>query len=279
LVVVGEIVDPDFLVRVSLNNFSKPWGSFVRGIVAREVMRTWERLWDDFVQEELRCISRSSGLQCISEGDEDLALWTKGKKKTDRGARQGPKGGAKPQHSGGGQERDMSTVRCFSCGEMGHYAGQCPKKKKKKQQEGTVVTIEEAEFIAQFERECAFVSCCSPIDTPSNGRWGDRVEEELLTQSIDLEGAQTQFSRTPSLGVTGPLGTTSVSELPSRQRIGATTSEHQRLMRRSRASQRLGPHLAMEMSRLASSSTSCGSHLVRDQVEDLGEMPRSRYSW
>jgi hypothetical protein len=27
--------------------------------------------------------------------------------------------------------RDMSTVRCFACGEMGHYVGQCPKKKKK----------------------------------------------------------------------------------------------------------------------------------------------------
>jgi hypothetical protein len=35
LAVVREIVDPDFLVRTTLNNFSKPWGSFVRGIVAR----------------------------------------------------------------------------------------------------------------------------------------------------------------------------------------------------------------------------------------------------
>jgi hypothetical protein len=133
LAAVGEIVDPDFMVRTTLNNFTKPWGPFVRGIVAREVMPTWERLWDDFVQEETRLTSESSGQQRITQGDEDLALWTKGKKKTDRGARQGPKGGAKPQQSGGGKERDMSTVRCFACGEMGHYAGQCPKKKKKKQ--------------------------------------------------------------------------------------------------------------------------------------------------
>jgi hypothetical protein len=34
LVVFGEIVDPDFMVRTTLNNFSKPWGSFVQGIVA-----------------------------------------------------------------------------------------------------------------------------------------------------------------------------------------------------------------------------------------------------
>jgi hypothetical protein len=60
-------------------------------------------------------------------------MWTKGKKKTGIGARQGPKGGAKPHQSGGGKERDMSTVRCFACGEMVHYTGQCPKNKKKKQ--------------------------------------------------------------------------------------------------------------------------------------------------
>jgi hypothetical protein len=41
---VREIVDPDFMVRIALNIFSKPWGSFVRGIIAREVMPTWERL-------------------------------------------------------------------------------------------------------------------------------------------------------------------------------------------------------------------------------------------
>jgi hypothetical protein len=46
-------------------------------------------------------------------------------------------------------------------------------------------------FDAQFARECAFISCCSSVYTPSSGRWGDKVEEELLTQSIDSEGAQT----------------------------------------------------------------------------------------
>jgi len=44
-----EIVDPYFMVKTSLKNFSKPWGPFVRGIVAQEVMHTWEILWDDFV--------------------------------------------------------------------------------------------------------------------------------------------------------------------------------------------------------------------------------------
>jgi hypothetical protein len=201
----------------------------------------------------------------------------KGKKKIEEGVRQGPKGGTQPPESGSGQ-KDISKVRCFACGEMGHYVGQCPKRKKKRQKGGMAATTEEEEFNAQFARECAFVSYLS-VDTPSNVRWGDRVEEDLLTQSIDSEGAQTQFSRTPSSGVTGPPRTTSVLEL-SRQRVGAGASEHQRLMRRSsRAPQRLEPHLAMETGRSASGSTSGGSHLVRGQVEDLGEMPRSRYSW
>jgi hypothetical protein len=60
-------------------------------------MPNCEGLWDNFVQEELRCSFGSSGHQRISKGDEDLALWTKGKKKVGKGARQGPKGGAKPQ--------------------------------------------------------------------------------------------------------------------------------------------------------------------------------------
>jgi hypothetical protein len=142
---VGEIVDPMVLVRTTLNGFSKPWESFVRGIVAREAMPSWERLWDDFVQEELRCSSGSSGQQHVAEGEEDLALWTKGKKKTGQGARQGPKRGAKPQESGSGQKRDMSKVKCFACKKMGHYVGQCPNRQKKRSG-GTTATADEEEF-------------------------------------------------------------------------------------------------------------------------------------
>jgi hypothetical protein len=133
---VGEVVDPNSLVRQAMNSFTKLWGPFVRGIVAREVMPTWERMWDDFVQEETRLAAKASGQrqQQIGQGEEDLALWSKGKKKADRGDRQVPKFGAPPQESGGGerssgqgsgQKRDMSKVKCFVCKKFGHYAGQC----------------------------------------------------------------------------------------------------------------------------------------------------------
>ena len=60
LVVVGEVVNNAELIRVALNGFSKSWESFVRSIVARENMPSWERLWDDFLQEELRDCSTST---------------------------------------------------------------------------------------------------------------------------------------------------------------------------------------------------------------------------
>jgi hypothetical protein len=112
---------------------------------------------------------------------------------------------------------------------MGHYAGQCPKKKKKKQ-DGTAATTEEIEFVVEYDRECVFSSSLSVV-TPSNIRWRDRVEDDLLTHSSDSEGAQTQFSWTPSSGIIVPPGTASVSDL-LRQSVGAGASEHHRLMRR-----------------------------------------------
>ena len=92
LAAVGETVDSAELIRVALNGFSKSWETFVWGIVAWENMLSWERLWDDFVQEELRVGSGSSSGQ--RGGDEDtVALDAKGKKK--KVIRKGPKEGDK----------------------------------------------------------------------------------------------------------------------------------------------------------------------------------------
>jgi hypothetical protein len=71
---VEEVVDPNSMVRTTLNNFTKPWVPFVHGIVSREIIPTWEILWDDFVQEETRLISETSRHQKTLQGDEDLSL-------------------------------------------------------------------------------------------------------------------------------------------------------------------------------------------------------------
>jgi hypothetical protein len=180
LAVIGEIMDPNSIVRTTLNSFTKPWGPFVRGIAAREIMPTWERLWDDFVQEETRLTSEASGQQQTLQGDEDLALWTKGKKKVSKGGREGPKFGAPPQEeSSSGQKKDMSKVKCFVCKKMGHYAGQCPNRKKKKG--GTTATAEEAKFQTLFERECAFLICCTLVETTPNIQYIDSGASSHMT--------------------------------------------------------------------------------------------------
>jgi len=100
-------VDPFELVREALNGFSKPWEMFVRGIVAKEHVPTWEGLWDEFLQEDLRFGSRYSSQQHGMDDEGDISLLEKGNKKTKKA----PKGGTKNQHKGDEQKKDMSKVK------------------------------------------------------------------------------------------------------------------------------------------------------------------------
>ena len=47
--VVGSKIVDEELVRIALNGFSKPWDTFVKGVVPRENLPDWQRLWNDFV--------------------------------------------------------------------------------------------------------------------------------------------------------------------------------------------------------------------------------------
>jgi hypothetical protein len=53
LAAVGDIIPESELVRIALNGFGKQWDVFVKCVVDRETFPTWERLWDDFIQEEI----------------------------------------------------------------------------------------------------------------------------------------------------------------------------------------------------------------------------------
>ena len=46
---VGSKTEDEELVQIILNGFSKPWDTFVKGVVAREKLPDWQRLWDDFM--------------------------------------------------------------------------------------------------------------------------------------------------------------------------------------------------------------------------------------
>ena len=89
LAVVGVVVTGPELVRTALNGVTQPWAMFVQGLVARENLPSWDRVCDDFVQEE----TQRGFLQCSSStsrhDEEDVALIVKGKKKIKNGPNKG----------------------------------------------------------------------------------------------------------------------------------------------------------------------------------------------
>jgi hypothetical protein len=65
-------MDDSNLVRTPLNGFGKEWTLFIKGIVSREKLLDWSRLWNDFVQEELRDEEMNGGR--YTNDNENLAL-------------------------------------------------------------------------------------------------------------------------------------------------------------------------------------------------------------
>ena len=53
LAAVGEVAGILEMVHTTLNGVSQQWTVFVQTIIGRENMPTWDRLWDDLIQEEI----------------------------------------------------------------------------------------------------------------------------------------------------------------------------------------------------------------------------------
>lgn len=53
LTTIGDNILETRLVRTALKGFSKEWKPFIKGIVSHEKLPDWNRLWEDFIQEEL----------------------------------------------------------------------------------------------------------------------------------------------------------------------------------------------------------------------------------
>lgn len=53
MAVVGDMILEIESVSIALNDFTKQWEVFVKCIVDWEYMPSWERIWEDFIQEEI----------------------------------------------------------------------------------------------------------------------------------------------------------------------------------------------------------------------------------
>jgi hypothetical protein len=119
----GEKTEDPELVRIALDGFTNSWDVFVRGVVAREKLPVWQRLWDDFVQEEIRIGQAGPSSSTHTEEEEGLALTGKAKGKKKR--------------KGGKKNIDFSKVKCFHCHKMGHFASQCLREKEEEATDGS----------------------------------------------------------------------------------------------------------------------------------------------
>ncbi len=61
------------------------------------------------------------------------------------------------------KKKDISKVKCFNCGELGHYASQCPRKKGKGEASDSKVKKD-----VEIDHDCA-MSAHAPLEK----RWGD----------------------------------------------------------------------------------------------------------
>jgi hypothetical protein len=64
LAAIGEEVEKTELVRLTLQGLPKNWEVFVEGIIAKENLPDWERLWDDCIQNEIRRNSNGAAKHC-----------------------------------------------------------------------------------------------------------------------------------------------------------------------------------------------------------------------
>ena len=154
---VGSKTWDEELVRIALNAFSKPWDTFVKGVVDREKLPDWQRLWDDFVQEETRmgqCLGSSSSAPQIVD-EEALSLARKGKGKAKK-------------KKGGKKNTDMSKVKCFICHKQGHFASQCPDRKKNNNTQ-MACSAEVEEFSKNFDEDFCLIACMA--STIGNNVW------------------------------------------------------------------------------------------------------------
>ena len=95
----------------------------------------WATLHQEEIRRQSKTSSSSKGIK-VKQEEEDVALASEGKQEKQK-------------------KKDLSKIKCFHCGELGHYATQCPRKKGK------------------GESSEAHDDCAMSAHAPLERKWGD----------------------------------------------------------------------------------------------------------
>eukprot|EP00253_Pinus_taeda_P002280 PITA_02280 len=110
-------------------------------------------LWATLHQVEIRGLSKtrssSKGVRIKKEEEEDATLASVGKQEKRK-------------------KKDLSKVKCFNCGELGHYVNQCLKKKSKGEASDSMAAPMKAEKEVEEDDDCAMSA-----HVPLEKRWGE----------------------------------------------------------------------------------------------------------
>jgi hypothetical protein len=117
---LGENISEKELVLSTLNNIPKHWEPFLQSISGREKIPTFDHLWIDCTQEELRL--RNRGVEDSPGNNHAPALHTKKGGIFKRNFRQTFIDEKIPSASVHNQRRDVLEIHCFRGDKYGHYA-------------------------------------------------------------------------------------------------------------------------------------------------------------
>lgn len=148
---IGSTLVLEFTVKTTLNAVSEEWEIFAQSISGSGTPPGWEEMWVVLSQEEIRRLTKvgrsGKGSQIKKEEEGDAAITS-------------------PGQQGMRKKKDIYKVKCFHCGELGHYASQFPRKKNKGEASDSKASLVKAEKEVKIDDGCA-MSAHAPLEKRS----------------------------------------------------------------------------------------------------------------